>query len=95
MSTAAEPFSPAAAAEDLGKRRGRVLGKFVRNGPALIGGALVLFFVLIAVLAPVLATHEPLKTSFMAVRNRPWTGGWSRSTSSTKRVIARSLSTCG
>jgi ABC-type dipeptide/oligopeptide/nickel transport system permease subunit len=71
MSTAAEPFSPAAADEDLGKRRGRVLGKFLRNGPALIGGTLVLFFVLVAILAPALATHDPLKTSFMAVRKAP------------------------
>ena len=64
--------SPAAADEhDLPKRGSRVWRKFTRNGPALIGGALVLFFVVVAILAPLIATHDPLKTSFLAVRKAP------------------------
>jgi peptide/nickel transport system permease protein/oligopeptide transport system permease protein len=64
--------SPAVPAEhDLPKRGSRVWRKFTRNGPALIGGALVLFFVVVAILAPLIATHDPLKTSFLAVRKAP------------------------
>ncbi|MBP0575306.1 hypothetical protein J8J27_31790, partial [Mycobacterium tuberculosis] len=72
MSAAAESLPAVAdAAEDLPKRRSRVMGKLVRSGPALIGGTFVLFFVLVAVLAPLIATHDPLKTSFLAVRKAP------------------------
>ncbi|MEJ1159012.1 ABC transporter permease [Prosthecomicrobium sp. N25] len=72
MSAPAAPL----AVLDLPKRRNRALSKFVKSGPALIGGALVLFFVVVAILAPIIATHDPLKTSFMAVRKAPSVLNW-------------------
>lgn len=74
MTAVTAPLAPPAAAvaePDLPKRGSRVWRKFTRNGPALIGGAFVLFFVIVAVLAPLIATHDPLKTSFLAVRKAP------------------------
>ncbi|WP_210485166.1 ABC transporter permease [Microvirga antarctica] len=62
-----------AIAEDvaLPKKRGRILSKFLRNRGAIFGAALVLFFVLVAIAAPLLATHDPIKPSFAAIRKAP------------------------
>jgi peptide/nickel transport system permease protein len=51
-------------------RRG-TLGKLMRNRSALIGGTMVLLFVLMAVLAPVLPLADPLKSNFLAIRKPP------------------------
>jgi ABC-type dipeptide/oligopeptide/nickel transport system permease subunit len=73
MSAATLPAAAVAAAtvEDLPKRRNRVLAKFVRNRSALIGGVIVVAFIALAILAPLVATHDPLKTSFLTVRKPP------------------------
>ncbi|WP_343463742.1 ABC transporter permease [Pantoea sp.] len=49
----------------------RVLKKFLRNKSAVIGAAIVLLFVAIALLAPWLAPADPLKANFLAVRKAP------------------------
>jgi peptide/nickel transport system permease protein len=48
-----------------------VLRRLIRNRSALIGGALVLTFVLMAILAPILPLADPLKSNFLAIRNPP------------------------
>ncbi|HEV7329385.1 MAG TPA: ABC transporter permease [Bosea sp. (in: a-proteobacteria)] len=48
-----------------------VLRRLIRNRSALIGGALVLTFVLLAILAPILPLADPLKSNFLAIRKPP------------------------
>jgi len=69
MTTATDP---AAAAEALPpRRRNRAWAKFRRSPSALLGGIVVLFFVLVAVLAPVLPVPGPTETDWSAVRKPP------------------------
>lgn len=53
------------------KGRPGVLSRLLRNRSALIGGGLVLIFVLMAVLAPVLPLADPFKSNFLAIRKPP------------------------
>jgi peptide/nickel transport system permease protein len=48
-----------------------VLARLIRNRSALIGGTLVLIFVLMALLAPILPLADPLKSNFLAIRKPP------------------------
>ena len=52
-------------------KRRSVLGKLLRNRSALIGGTIVLAFILMAVLAPILPLADPLKSNFLAIRKPP------------------------
>ncbi|MCW5255972.1 ABC transporter permease [Verminephrobacter aporrectodeae subsp. tuberculatae] len=56
--------------------RSRAWGKFRRNHAALLGLGIVLFFVLLALLAPLLATADPLQTRFTAIRKGPSAAFW-------------------
>lgn len=58
------------------RRRFRGLRKLARNRGALFGGAIVLFFVLLAVFAPLIATHDPFASSFTNVRKPPSAEFW-------------------
>jgi len=49
----------------------RVLRRFLRNRAGMIGAVLVLAFVLIAIFAPYLASYEPTRTNWLAVRKAP------------------------
>ena len=62
-----------AIAEDitLPKKRSRILSKFLRNRSALLGAGLVLFFVIVALVAPLIAPHDPIKPSFATIRKLP------------------------
>ncbi|AYN94775.1 ABC transporter permease [Pseudomonas sp. LTJR-52] len=51
--------------------KSRFLAKFLKNKGAVIGAAILLLFVLAAVLAPWIAPHDPLKANFLAVRKAP------------------------
>ena len=51
--------------------RRRALRRLMRRGGAMFGLAVVLFFVLIALLAPWLAPYDPVGTSWSAVRAAP------------------------
>lgn len=53
------------------KARPGVLSRLMRNRSALIGGGIVLIFVLMAVLAPVLPLADPFKSNFLAIRKPP------------------------
>lgn len=56
--------------------RSRAGRRLLRHRGALVGGVLIAFFVLMAVLAPLFATHEPLATDWMAVRKAPSLAHW-------------------
>lgn len=62
------PLNPGEPA--LKPRRG-AFGKLIRNRSALIGGTIVLIFVLMALLAPLLPLADPLKSNFLAIRKPP------------------------
>jgi peptide/nickel transport system permease protein len=49
----------------------RALRRLVRRRGAMVGLAIIVFFVLLAILAPYIAPHDPLKTSWTAVRKAP------------------------
>ncbi|MGX5732750.1 ABC transporter permease [Bosea thiooxidans] len=53
------------------KGRPGVLARLLCNRSALIGGGLVLVFVLMALLAPVLPLADPFKSNFLAIRKPP------------------------
>ena len=65
--------NPAAAAP---RSRNRAWGKFKRNHIAMLGLAIVLFFVALALLAPLVANHDPFQTSFTTIRKAPSAQYW-------------------
>lgn len=58
------------------RRRNRTWAKFKRNRAALVGGAAVLVFVIIALLAPLLPLIDPIKTDWLLVRKAPSDLNW-------------------
>jgi len=85
--TAVSLPSPAAPA----RRKNRAWAKFVRNRTALAGGVIVLLFIMAAILAPWLATHDPFQTSFMAVRKAPSAAFWLGSDELGRDIYSRLL----
>ncbi|NKX45687.1 ABC transporter permease [Roseicyclus persicicus] len=71
MSTVATTPAAAAAAEALPRKQSRVWRKFRANKAALLGGAIVAFFVIVALLAPLLPIVDPTATDWLAVRQAP------------------------
>src|SRR5690606_25681342 len=59
------------AGEEIAPQERRALAKFLRNRTAVFGAALVAAFVLMAVLAPLIAPYDPTKTNFAALRKAP------------------------
>jgi ABC-type dipeptide/oligopeptide/nickel transport system permease subunit len=62
-----------ALAEDVAqpRKRNRVLSKFLKHRSAVLGGAIVLFFVVAAIIAPMVAPFDPIKPSFTSIRKAP------------------------
>jgi peptide/nickel transport system permease protein len=58
-------------ADILAPHQSRILGKIRRSRSAWIGGSIVLFFVAVALLAPVIAPYDPNKTNFLLIRKPP------------------------
>jgi peptide/nickel transport system permease protein len=56
--------------------RSRSLRKFLRHHSAVVGLAVVIFFVAMAILAPLIMPDDPLKTNFLAVRKAPSLAHW-------------------
>jgi ABC-type dipeptide/oligopeptide/nickel transport system permease subunit len=61
----------AAGAEPRRSNLGRVVRRFLKNRAAIVGGTIVLSFIVVAVLAPQIAPFDPIKTNFLAVRKPP------------------------
>ncbi|MEZ5843677.1 MAG: ABC transporter permease [Hyphomicrobiaceae bacterium] len=64
------------ASEVLPPTRRRALAKFLKNRSAVVGAAIVLLFVALAVLAPLIAPFDPNKTNFAALRRAPSLVHW-------------------
>lgn len=69
MSAQAEAIAPR-------RKLGRAATKFLGNRSAVFGGALVATFLLLALLAPLLAGYDPFATSFTAIRKPPSAEFW-------------------
>lgn len=75
--TAAPPIQdPARDTGVLQPRRNRVLTKFLSNPTAMAGAVIVALFVLLAVLAPLIAPFDPSKTNFLMLRKPPSAAYW-------------------
>jgi peptide/nickel transport system permease protein len=61
----------ATAPDTLPRRQSRIWRKFRANKAALLGGIIVVFFVAVALLAPVLPILDPAATDWLAVRQAP------------------------
>lgn len=75
MSAVPIQSSPRAQPRELSPAR-RALLRLLRRRGAMLGLAIVLVFVLLAVFAPVLAPQDPLQTSWSAVRKAPSAQYW-------------------
>ena len=75
MSAVPIQSSPQAQPRELSPAR-RALLRLLRRRGAMLGLAIVLVFVLLAVFAPVLAPQDPLQTSWSAVRKAPSAQYW-------------------
>ncbi|MFN3527413.1 MAG: ABC transporter permease, partial [Paracoccus sp. (in: a-proteobacteria)] len=58
------------------RRQSRAWGKLKRNRSAMVGGSFVMFFVLLAVLAPVLPIPDPTATDWGKIRLSPNAQHW-------------------
>ncbi|MFA4912380.1 MAG: ABC transporter permease [Comamonadaceae bacterium] len=58
------------------RNKHRAWNKFKHNRIAMAGAGLVLLFVLLAILAPLIATHGPFDTSFTTIRKAPSMAHW-------------------
>jgi len=61
--------------EDGGKRRS-ALAQCLAQPSAVIGGAIVIFFVLVAIFAPLLAPYDPSASDWLAIRQAPSALHW-------------------
>src|SRR5579884_2305417 len=67
----------------------RALRRLVRRRAALAGLAVVLFFIALAVLAPLVAPYDPLATDWAAVRKAPSAAHWFGTDEIGRDVLAR------
>jgi peptide/nickel transport system permease protein len=74
--TAADAALDEAAPSAVDRPAWRALRRLTRRRGAMVGLAVVVFFVAIALLAPFVAPYDPLKTSWSAVRKAPSAAHW-------------------
>ena len=58
------------------RRRNRALARFLRHRAAVVALAVVVLFVLVAVLAPAVAPYDPMQTDWAAVHQTPSAAHW-------------------
>ena len=73
------------------RSRNRAWTKFKRNRAALVGLVIVTFFVLLAVLAPVLQIADPLATSWTAIRKPPSAEFWMGTDDLGRDIVSRMI----
>jgi peptide/nickel transport system permease protein len=66
-------LAPAAVAK---RAPNRAIAAFLRNRAAVVGAVVVVLFVAAAVLAPLIAPADPLKTNFLLIRKAPSAAHW-------------------
>ena len=71
--------------------RNRALAAFLRNRAAVAGALVVLVFVAVAVLAPLLAPFDPLKTNFLLIRKAPSAAHWLGTDDLGRDILSRLL----
>lgn len=71
MTSLASPVSNVADIALKPRGRSPFMRKFLANKGAVVGAAVLLVFILAALLAPWIAPHDPLKANFLAVRKAP------------------------
>jgi peptide/nickel transport system permease protein len=74
--TATRAPEPARRPFRLSRNRSRSLRPWYRITPLMIGLALVAFLVLVAVLAPIIATHDPIQQNLTAILQSPSAEHW-------------------
>ena len=72
-----------------GASENRVWKKFRAHRSALLGGILVVFFILIAILAPILPIPDPAATDWGAVRKAPSAAHWMGTDEIGRDVLSR------
>lgn len=77
--------------EELDAPRGRVWDKLRRNRSAWIGGGIVATFVLLALLASVIAPYDPNKTNFLTIRKAPSALFWFGTDELGRDILSRML----
>src|SRR5260221_967784 len=81
-------LSPAAAPADAAPWR-RALRRLVKRRGAMVGAVVVLFFIAVAVSAPLIAPYDPLATSWTSVRKAPTLAHWFGTDEIGRDVLAR------
>ncbi|HEY9460795.1 MAG TPA: ABC transporter permease, partial [Paralcaligenes sp.] len=56
--------------------KNRSWAKFRRNRSAMLGAAIVLFFLLAAIFAPFVAVYDPVQVAFSSIRKAPSAVHW-------------------
>ena len=72
-------------------RRFRAWRKLRRHKPALIGGVVVLLFIVAAIFAPVLAPGDPTATNWLSVRKPPSAQFWFGTDDLGRDILSRSI----
>jgi peptide/nickel transport system permease protein len=67
----------------------RALRRLLRRRTAMFGLCVVLFFVLVAVFAPYLASYDPIQTSWSAIRKPPSAAHWFGTDENGRDILAR------
>ncbi|MCK0168181.1 ABC transporter permease [Jannaschia sp. S6380] len=93
MTDAATPSTITGATDPVlaAKPENRVWKKFRRHRSALFGGGLVVFFVAIALLAPILPIPDPAATDWSAVRQAPGWDHWMGTDEIGRDVMSRMI----
>ncbi|MBN9498382.1 MAG: ABC transporter permease [Alphaproteobacteria bacterium] len=66
-----------------------VFARLLRHPGAVAGGAIALFFVLIAIFAPVIAPYDPMAVDWLAIRGGPSAAHWFGSDEIGRDVLSR------
>jgi len=76
-------------AEALPPAERRTLKKFVRNRAAVVGAAIVILFLAMAILAPLISPFDPAQTNFRLVRKAPDALHWFGTDEIGRDILAR------
>lgn len=77
--------------EVLPPKQSRIWGKLRKNPAALLGGGIVAFFCIVAILAPFLPIPGPAATDFAAVRKAPSAAHWFGTDEIGRDVLSRMI----
>ncbi|WP_392337058.1 ABC transporter permease [Loktanella salsilacus] len=91
MAAADTNVAKTAPAMDLAPSENRVWKKFRSHKSAMLGGFLVLFFITLALLAPVLPIPDPAETDWGAIRKAPSAAHWMGTDDLGRDVLSRMI----